>query len=162
MSGVNMLGDRQSFEERFFKYVVKTESCWEWSGATNGRGYGRFKFEGKSVYAHRMSYYLHKGPIMKGEGHHGTCVCHTCNNRSCVNPEHLYLGTQNQNLRQMVLENRQARGEVHGRSKLTEKEISDIRLFHKVGDTTQQKLADKYGVSLSLINFIVNNKRWRY
>ncbi len=98
--------------ERFWKLVKKTETCWIWVGkGKSGGGYGQIKIKGKNVSAHRFSYELHNGRIPKGDGYHGTCVLHTCDNRLCVNPQHLWLGTNADNIHDME---RKGRG-VHPR-----------------------------------------------
>lgn len=94
--------------ERFEAKINKeTESgCWEWTAYLDSKGYGAFRYEGKTRRAHRVSWMIYKGDIPKGNGYHGTCVLHKCDNRRCVNPEHLFLGSNQDNMLDMVSKGR--------------------------------------------------------
>ena len=155
----------KTLEERFNeKYTPEPNSgCWLWVGATTS-GYGQIKVDGKLQYAHRVSYEMRNGPIpeIEGSGHHGTCVCHTCDNRACVNPTHLFIGTNADNLRDMVEKCRIKNGEKNVNAKLTEDDVNKIREEFDYGHFTQKEVADYYGVERTTVRDILNYRSWRH
>ena len=139
---------RQRMPARFWdKVMIKSDNCWEWQSTLAHNGYGRFYLAGKQVRAHRLAYELTHGPIPVG-----LQVCHTCDNRACCNPEHLFLGTPADNTQDMVFKNRA------GSVTLTPAQIREIRSKYEQGSITQGALAIKYGVDRSTIHLIVRHK----
>lgn len=142
--------------------VTKTEMCWTWGGARDRHGYGttvlggRNGKTGRSIMTHRLSWLVHIGPIPKG-----MCVCHHCDNRACVRPDHLFLGTPGDNSRDAAAKDRIAFGMRNGNCKLTDSRVIAIRSQYASGQTTQLALAEQYGVSESLIWAIVHRKIWQ-
>ena len=156
---------------RFWARVDKTGECWVWTGCRLPRGYGTLTLGGRTSSAHRLSYILAHGPIPAG-----LHVCHRCDNPPCVNPAHLYLGTNAQNMRDAVRNGlmasgerhglakypeRRPRGAGHGMAKLTEADVLAIRQRHQGGET-QMALATAYRVSFQTIHLIVRRKRWAH
>jgi len=93
--------NRRSEESRFWAFVSKADGCWTWGGATNRKGYGRFTVGGKLRLAHRLVWAWTRGPIPDG-----VRVLHHCDNPACVNPKHLFLGTDQDNTNDMVAKGR--------------------------------------------------------
>lgn len=146
---------RGRFEE---KYIPVTESgCWLWTGPYYPNGYGRITSKGKEILAHRLSYKLYKGQIEEGK-----VVMHTCDVRCCVNPDHLKVGTQKENLHDMYDKGRRIQtGEHNHRAKLTEKEVKEIRTKYRKGVITYKQLGEEYNVTGDLIGYIINHKIWK-
>lgn len=148
----------KTFEERFWAKVQKTPTCWLWKESKTNKGYGRIKRDGRNVLAHRASYELTYGPIPEGEGYHGMCVCHTCDNRVCVRPDHLFLGSQGDNMADKKEKSRAASGDRNGRAKLTAEQVLAIR----AATGSQVKIASAYMVSKSLVGYIRTGKLWAH
>jgi len=155
-------------KELFFSNVKTTDSsgCWEWTG-TKVCGYGHFRSNGKTMRAHRVSWVIHNGEIPHRDSYNGMCVLHKCDNPACVNPEHLFLGTDKDNVRDMIAKGRNhfnkpptLRGEHNGIHKLTCEQVKEIRDKYIPIKYPQIKLAKEYNVSRSLISYVVNNTYW--
>ena len=129
--------------------------CWIWQASLT-RGYGQAKLNGKQFKSHRLSYTFFKSPIPKGK-----LVCHTCDNKLCCNPDHLWLGTTDDNMHDMVEKDRQPRGERNRHSKLIESEVIKIRQLYKEGKG-KHLLAEIYDISVSSIEYIVRFKTWKH
>lgn len=132
--------------------------CIEWTGATNGTGYGKtkVKIDGRWRFfsVHRRAWELMRGPIPDG-----MLVCHTCDNPICFNVEHLFLGTHKDNSHDMARKHRNRSGSDHHNSKINEEIAHEIRVAYRLGAITQ-KLADLFGVAGSNISQIVSGRRW--
>jgi hypothetical protein len=148
------------FEDRFWAKVAKKNECWEWIGASRNGRYGSIWFNGKIKDAHRVSWILHFGSIPDG-----MFVLHKCDNGKCVRPDHLFLGTQGDNARDMHVKGRwkapDRRGEKSGRFKLTWDAVRQIRRIRMEVGLTHQRLAIEFGVSASHIGQIVRNLYWK-
>lgn len=146
-------------EERFWSRVNKggPNGCWEWTGYLNNWGYGAFWFK-KLTNAHRYSWILHKGQIPPD-----LFVCHRCDNPKCVNPDHLFLGTCADNNKDREIKNRSnhPKGENHGRAKLDWDKVSQIRELYKQGNLSHCDLSTMFGISASVIGYVLNNKIWK-
>lgn len=146
-----------SWEYRFFTFVDKTSSpngCWLWTGGVGKHRYGSFKINRKYNAAHRVAYCIANN-IDIGELPQDLYVLHSCDNPLCVNPDHLRLGTQIDNMMDMMIRGRK-------KTKLTSDQVREIRREFESGGITQLSLANKYDMNIASISDIVKYKQWKY
>ena len=146
----------EQYAERFWNRVQKGPDCWLWTGSRNFEGYGNFwaRLNGQQFYrAHRFRWALEHGPIPDGK-----FICHTCDNPSCVNLEHLWLGTHQDNYRDRDMKERNIYGERHHSSKLTYEQVLEI---FDSAEPNHSKLGRQYGIHPTNITKIKRGINWR-
>lgn len=151
--------------ERFWAKALEADNgCLEWTLCRNSNGYGSLNFRGKWAQAHRVAYILAYGEIPIG-----MCVLHSCDNRLCIRPSHLRLGTQSENLLECVSKKRDkqstkpnnARGEHNGQSKLSVGDVQEIKRRRTLGET-YEAISRSYAVTSVLISRICRGKAWKW
>ena len=156
------VGRRKPIAERFWSHVraIPSGDCWIWTGSVDGRGYGRLSSRrgrgGSPEKAHRISWEIHFGNIPTG-----TEVCHKCDNPSCVNPAHLFVGTHYDNMRDAAAKHRMAHGSRHCCAKLTEDDVIVIRSLLD-GGFSQYAVAKLFGVGRSAVGKIKTGHNWKH
>lgn len=133
---------------------IEETGCREWTGTFFNSGYGSACVEYKTYLAHRLAYLTFVGPIGQNK------VCHSCDNPKCINPSHLFLGSQQDNMDDKVKKGRQhkPKGILHGMAKLSEETVREIKASNK----KNWELAEKYGIDSAQISRIRNNKAWAH
>lgn len=141
--------------ERFLNkiYIKNNDLCWEWQASKTKGGYGEFSLEGSVQYAHRIMWKLVYGEIPMN-----LHVLHNCDNRACVNPRHLFLGTNLDNIIDRVSKGRSSRS----RAKLKESDVIEIRSLYTSGKYTQKELAKIYNIKRECISKIILRRRWKH
>ena len=159
--------------DRFWSKVQKTETCWVWIGAHVPRGYGiiHIRSQDRNVYAHRYSWEIHYGPVPDG-----LLVCHTCDNPPCVRPDHLFVGSVQDNSTDAKAKGRTASGERHGtkthpeafpkgsqctHAKITEDQVREIRLAAANGEK-RASIGTRYGLHPAYVSLVVARRRWTH
>lgn len=150
---------RRPAAERLWRKVSKAapSGCWEWQGSKDKKGYGRININKRPVLTHRFAWELENGPIPDGKD-----VLHSCDNPCCVNPSHLFLGTNDDNIADKVDKGRQERGSGHHRAKLTENQVIEIRRRYALGNISHSQLAAEYGVCRMAVTDIISRRNWAH
>lgn len=159
-------------EKRFWSRVLKTDECWVWQGTVDRDGYGHIKHNGKNVRSHRVAYILQIGEITDG-----LFVCHHCDNPACVRPDHLFLGTCSDNMKDCTRKgrntfdvhpefrcipgNRQRLGEKNGRSRLTPELVKLIRQLSADGESCRG-IARRLGFGGRTIDCVLKGITWKH
>lgn len=140
----------ESFEKRFWKRVNKNTGteCWHWAAGVGSRGYGEVKRVGVKMVASRAAYEIANGPIPEG-----MYVCHKCDNPRCVRPDHLFVGTCRDNIRDSVKKGR------FGACKLTPKQVEEIRMLSE--KYSNKDIAKMFGVAPNTISYIITGRGWK-
>lgn len=153
-------------QKKFWSRVQKRndgKKCWEWTLSFHDSGYGLFAFSAGpsrqiNVRAHRISYFLEHGFLPKPP----LVVCHTCDNRKCVNPAHLFSGTRQINVQDMVEKNRQAIGRRIFSAKLAPEKVREIRRLSSEEGMNNCEIAELFGVKNCTIWNVVNGVFWKH
>lgn len=142
---------------RFWEKVDKSGDCWNWIGGIGSYGYGHFcPGNNKPINAHRFSYELTHGPIANPK----LLVCHKCDNRRCVRPSHLFLGSHKDNSQDAVKKGRTAKGERQGSAVLTTDTVSQIRKL--IGTMSQKRIAEIFGICQAQVSRINTKRHWKH
>lgn len=154
----------------FWARIEKGDDCWLWRGAMRPNGYGGYVMNRVPVYAHRLSWQIHHGPIPAG-----LFVCHRCDVKRCVRPDHLFLGTRQENMDDMKRKGRQAhgpthvararvsavKGSAHYNAKLSDEKVVAIRHRRAAGEMLKS-IAKDMGVNIRAVSKVVHGKRWAH
>ena len=152
LQGHDTVLGKKPLTDRLLAKIHKTDTgCWEWTGHIGLHGYGLIWRDRKYCRAHRIAYELFKDSITDDD-----CICHTCDNRRCINPDHLFKGTRLDNNRDSKAKGRNAYGERNGRSYLSREAVEFIRSSTQ----SQPELARLFNVSQSCISRVCSGKRW--
>jgi len=145
-------------EYDFWKKVNILEDkdlCWEWQGSFSSGGYGQFSFKNKNFISHRLAYFFSKGDPKTLK------VCHSCDNRKCCNPNHLWLGTNKDNSQDSKNKKRNAFGEKNGNSKATDNIVTEIKKQLSLGKTNID-ISKELGISTGIILHIKKSRNWTH
>lgn len=145
-------------DQIFSNITVMPSGCWEWNLRRRDKGYGQVKVDGQMRDSHIVAHWLRNGPVPEG-----LLVCHHCDNPPCCNPEHLFVGTHQDNCDDKMKKGRhqRLRGEQCGTAKLTEEQVREIRRLRALG-MTNIAIGDRFGMSNQMISYICLRRNWSH
>ena len=146
--------------KQFWESIDKktNEECWEWIKGKTSKGYGTVRYENKTYLAHRLAYQLFHNKTLDKL----IFICHKCDNPLCCNPNHLFQGTNKDNIDDKVNKNRQTKGETNANVKLTSEQVISIRTTYENRNITHRQLASIYNVTSPTITAILKRKTWKH
>jgi len=149
----------KTIEERFWAMVRKSDGCWAWTGSLNGKGYGQIatKRGSRPLLSHRLSWEIHFGPISNG-----MCVCHKCDNPSCVRPDHLFLGTITDNDKDRDEKGRTEKGDRHHNATLTAALVIECRRRYWIDGVLLRQLSSEMGVTVGALGQAIRGETWQH
>ena len=153
--GIRPNGHFGDWRARFEARINRTDTCWLWTGATSVAGYGTMKVNGTLTPTHRIAYALSNGPIPDGMQ-----VCHRCDTPACVRPDHLFIGTFGDNMRDKIQKGRAAHGTQLPQARLTPALVRSILERVAAGTITQRAIASELNIHPTAISRVVNKRRW--
>jgi hypothetical protein len=157
---------RKTLQERLLQRILIVGDCWMWTGRLSKKGYGSMRVSGRRTRVHRASYELYKGPVPDG-----LFICHQCDNPACVNPDHLFAGTNSDNLQDAANKGRLSyqrntenfmRGTGHKQSRLTEDHVRDMRSLYAEEGLSVNELGARFGISHVQAYRIVKRIHWKH
>lgn len=158
MKGIKGLTLRERLD---VKARQKQNGCIEWTGAVLDNGYGQVRYQGAKLYVHRAAWIAANGPIPEGQQ-----VCHHCDNKICINPEHLFIGTQYDNMQDMIQKGRKVAigrpGSKNHKAKLSESDVARIRNLYENAGLTRKELCALYGISKTAMQRILTRAGWEH